>query len=433
MPRKKTLKFQAPTGMHDILPRDQKYFRRIHKAVKDVANFYRFGKVSTPILEDAELFSKGTGVTTDIVQKQMFTLRTRGGKKLALRPEGTPPIVRSYLENGMQALPQPVRIWYFGPYFRYERPQAGRYRQFWQMGFEIIGDSTPVVDAQIIQIFYAILKDIGFKNLVIEVNSIGDSQCRPYYKKLLVSYFRSKQSSLCTDCRRRLKENPLRILDCKEEKCQRIIKSAPQLIDHLCKECHDHFKEVLEFLDDLELPYHLNPYLVRGLDYYTRTVFEIFSTREESSDTEEISKTALAGGGRYDRLVKILGGKDTPAVGGAAGVERIIDLMRKEKVRTTKPKRPKLFLAQLGGKAKRVSLKLMEDFRRNKVFVVQALTKDSLKSQLKVADKLGVKYAFILGQKEVVEEEILIRNMKTGKQKTVKLDKVVREAKKLKD
>ncbi|NCO80259.1 histidine--tRNA ligase, partial [bacterium] len=307
----KKLKFQSPTGMHDILLEEQKYFQKIYEVCEDIANFYQFQKIETPILEETELFSRGIGFSTDIVGKQMFTLRTKGGDYLTLRPEFTASIVRAYIEHGMFNLPQPVKLWYFGPCFRYEHPQAGRFRQFWQFGFEVLGEESPVIDTQVIQIFYNILREIRLKKLIIEINSIGDNQCRPYYKKLLVSYFRSREMALCADCRRRLRENPLRILDCKEEKCQRIISQAPQMIDHLCESCHSHFKEVLEFLDEIGLPYHLNPYLVRGLDYYTKTVFEIY---EESPEGRALG--ALAGGGRYDALTKLLGGKDTPGCGG---------------------------------------------------------------------------------------------------------------------
>lgn len=418
-------KFQSPTGMHDILPEDQQYFQKIYDVCRDIANFYNFQKIDTPLLEETELFSKGIGISTDIVGKQMYTFRTKGGDYLTLRPEGTAPVVRAFIENGMRSLPQPVKLWYFGPYFRYEKPQAGRYRQFWQFGFEVFGEKNPVIDAQIIQIFYNILKELRIKNLIIEVNSIGDSQCRPYYKKLLKSYFKSREASLCADCRRRLRENPLRILDCKQEKCQRIARGAPQMIDHLCDECHHHFKEVLEFLDGLELPYHLDPYLVRGLDYYTKTVFEIFEAEEENQRQQ-----AIVGGGRYDALVKLLGGKDTPAMGGAAGVERIVDIMKIRQYRFRKKKEPEIYLAQLGALAKRKSLKLFEDFRKAKIQVAESFGRDSLKAQLSRADRLGVGYTLILGQKEVLEGIIIIRNMKTGKQETVKLEKVVEAMKK---
>jgi len=417
----KRSKFQKPAGMHDILFENQCYFKKIYDVVEDIVNFYRFEKIDTPILEETELFSRGIGLSTDIVKKQMYSFKTRGGDFLTLRPEGTAPIVRSFIENGMFNLPQPVKLWYFGPFFRYERPQAGRYRQFHQFGFEILGEKGPIIDAQVIQIFFQILKTLKFKNLIIEINSIGDSQCRPYYKKLLTSYFRSREASLCANCRRRLRENPLRILDCKEEKCQPIKAQAPQLIDHLCKECHWHFKEVLEFLDELELPYRLNLYLVRGLDYYTKTVFEI------SEDTEEGRKQgALVGGGRYDTLVKLLGRKDVPACGGSAGIERIINLMKGKKIRLRLFPKPKIFLAQIGNLAKRKSLKIIEEFRKAKIEVAESFGRDSLKAQLNRANRMGVKFTLILGQKEALEGTIIIRNMKAGNQELVKLDKIIK-------
>ena len=412
--------------MHDILPEEQKYFQRIYNICADMAEFYGFKKIETPILEEADLFSRGIGLSTDIVQKQMYSFKTKGDDFLSLRPEGTAPVVRSYIEHGMFNLPQPLKLWHSGPFFRYESPQAGRYRQFWQFGFEILGEKSPVMDVQIIQIFYNILEKIHLKNLIVEINSIGDNQCRPYYKKLLGSYFKSRAQSLCPDCKRRLRENPLRILDCKEEKCQRIKAQAPQMIDHLCEECHNHFKEVLEFLDEIELPYRLNPYLVRGLDYYTKTVFEIYGDTGEDGRQD-----ALVGGGRYDALVKLLGGKDTPAVGAAAGIERIIQVMKTRDIKIPKEgPEAKVFLAQLGELAKRKSLKLFEDFRKAKIPVFESFGRDSLKAQLNRANRLGIKYTLILGQKEALEGTIIIRDMETGKQETAAMEKVVREMKK---
>ena len=334
------IKYQSLTGMHDVLPEDQVYFKRVQKVVESVANSYTFDKIETPILEMAEVFQKAVGDDTDIVGKEMYTFRTKGGDMVCLRPEGTAPVMRSYLEHGMHNLPQPVKLWYIGPFFRYERPQAGRFRQFHQFGFEVIGEGSPSIDGQIVQMSYDVLKELGFKNLTIEVNSIGDQECRPYFKKILTSYFKSRKASLCSDCQRRLKENPLRILDCKEEKCQRIKAGAPQIIDHLCEKCHAHFKQVLEFLDELELPYTLNPYLVRGLDYYTKTVFEIVETTEDGK-----ALGSLAGGGRYDNLSKMLGGRDTPGCGSASGMERIVSLMKTREMKTgAKTEEPKTFV-----------------------------------------------------------------------------------------
>ncbi len=419
------LKIQTLTGMHDILPDEQPYFQKIQKAIESVANYYGFSKIDTPVLELAEVFSKGTGAGTDIVEKEMYTFRTKGGDVVALRPEYTPTIARSYIEHGMHNLPQPVKLWYYGPCFRHERPQAGRYRQFYQFGFEILGEKNPSIDGQTIQMSYDVLKELGFKDLKIEVNSIGDSECRPYFKKILTSYFRSRKSSLCSDCQRRLKENPLRILDCKEEKCQRIKAGAPQIIDHLCENCHAHFKQVLEFLDELELPYTLNPYLVRGLDYYTKTVFEI----SENSEEGKVQGT-LMGGGRYDGLVKILGGRDTPACGVAGGAERIVNLIKNRKTKSVQnQKEAKIFLAQLGQLAKRKSLKLFEEFRDAKIPVAESFSKDSLKAQLRTANKLGIKYVLIFGQKEALEGFITLRDMDNGVQKEIKLENIVKEMK----
>jgi histidyl-tRNA synthetase len=419
-------KFQTPKGMHDLLGEDWKYFKRIFEVVESFANFYGFERIETPILEEAELFTKGIGLATDIVQKEMFTLRTKGGDHLALRPEGTAPVVRAYLQHGMQSLSQPVKLWYFSQFFRYEHPQAGRFRQFWQFGFEILGEQNPALDAQTILIFYKILKELGFEKVTIKINSIGDSFCRPYYKKVLVSFLKHRAYALCPDCKRRLKENPLRVLDCKEEKDRQIISQAPQILNHLCESCKNHLKSVLEFLDELQLPYHLDPYLVRGLDYYTKTVFEIF---EESEKGKAIG--ALAGGGRYDNLAKILGGEEVPAVGGAAGVERIVELMKEQQVKLPREKKPKIFLAQIGELAKKKSLKLLEEFRKEKIPISESVGKDSLKSQLKLADKLGARYVLIFGQQEALNDEILLRDMETGKQKKLRLKSLIKEVKKI--
>jgi len=429
------IKFQTLAGMHDILPEDYPYVNKVERAVENVARYYGFSRIETPILEFAEVFSKGTGAGTDIVEKEMYSFRTKGGDMVALRPEYTPVIMRSYLEHGMHNLPQPVKLWYKGPCFRHERPQAGRYRQFTQFGYEVLGEKNASVDGQIIQMSYGVMKELGFKNISVQVNSIGDSECRPYFKKILTSYFRSKKSSLCADCQRRLKDNPLRILDCKEEKCQRVKAGAPQIIDHLCENCHAHFKQVLEFLDELELPYTLNPYLVRGLDYYTKTVFEIIENSEDGA-----AQGTFMGGGRYDGLSKILGGREVPACGVAGGVERIVNILKTreilkqetstKKIKEEKPEDAKIFLAQLGQLAKRKSMKLFEEFRGARIPVAESFSKDSLKTQLRSANKLGIKWVLIFGQKEALENFITLRDMDTGVQEEIKLDKVVEEMKK---
>jgi len=420
----KKSKLQSVSGMHDILPIDQNYYARIYEVVSNIAGFYGFGKIDTPAIEYTELFDKGIGSSTDIVDKEMYSFKTKGGDMVSLRPEWTAPVVRAYIEHGMYALPQPLKLWYSGFCWRHERPQEGRYRQFTQFGFEVFGEASPVIDAQIIQISYNILKELKLKDITVEINSIGDSNCRPYYKKLLSNYLKSRESSLCATCKKRAKENVLRVLDCKDEKCQPIKTEAPQIIDHLCDGCHSHFKEVLEFLDEIEVPYNLNPYLVRGLDYYTKTVFEINSNKSEEKSL------SLAAGGRYDRLVKMLGGRDTFACGVGFGIERIISLMKSQNIEPAKPKEVDVFLAQLGSLAKRKSLKLLEEFRKAKIGISESFGRDSLKVQLNRANKLEAKYALILGQKEALDDVVIIRDMESGKQSIVKTDKAVSDVRK---
>ena len=418
------MKYQVPTGMHDLLKEDLAIFEKILKIAQKIADFYGFSRIETPILEQTDIFEKGTGLMTDIVEKEMYSFTSKGGDRLTLRPELTPGLVRAYIEHGMQALPKPVNLWYLGPCFRHERPQAGRYRQFHQLGFECLGAPEPVVDALVILICFNILKALGFKSLSVEVNSIGCSACRPYFKKTLLSHLRKHQTSLCADCKRRLKKNPLRILDCKEEKCERIKKSCPQILDHLCRACHDHFKTLFEFFDELQFPYRLNPFLVRGLDYYTKTVFEIIEDTEAGRQ-----QGSLAGGGRYDDLVKLLGGKDTPACGWAMGLERIANLIKGKAV-DKKEETADVFLAQAGELAKRKCLKLLEDFRVANINIAHALSKDSLSAQLKIADKLNAKVCIIIGQQEALNDQVIMREMKTGTQKTIQMSKAAIEVKK---
>jgi len=417
-------KFQTVTGMHDILPQDQAYYDKIQEAARKVFAFYDFEKIDTPVLEDANLFIKSVGENTDIVEKEMFTLKTKGKDILVLRPEGTAPIMRAYIEHGFLSLPQPVRLWYFGPFFRYEKPQAGRYRQFNQFGVEIIGESDPIVDVQTILVMYSVLNDLGLKGLMVKVNSIGDDNCRPLYRKALVKYLREKKTGLCSDCQKRMKVNPLRVLDCKNEKCQEVLAAAPQSVDYLCEDCKKHLKDVLEYLDELKIPYCLDSRLVRGLDYYSRTVFEIESTREG-----ENAGGALAGGGRYDSLSKMLGGGETPACGAAAGVERIITEMKENKAKVSFNPVPEVFFAQIGPLAKKKSLPILEELRKSGIKVGEAFGKDALKAQLGKASRLGVKVVLILGQREALNNMILIRNMQTAKQVEVKQDEIIKEVK----
>ncbi|MFZ5559527.1 MAG: histidine--tRNA ligase [Patescibacteria group bacterium] len=423
-PRFAKIRVQAPKGTHDILPPEQKYWDKIRMVVAQVANSYGFERIDTPIFEDVKLFTKSIGQSTDIIEKQIYTFKTKGGEHLALRPEFTAGIVRAYIEHGMKNLPQPVKLYSIGPVFRHDKPQAGRYRQFHQLNFEVIGDPSEVSDVQIIQVFISILKKLNLKKFTLYINSLGCLLCAPKYKKTLINFYRQRLNKLCRDCRRRFNENPLRLLDCKNERCKKLAGGAPQILDFLCDECRNHFKKVLEILDDLEVPYILNPYLVRGLDYYTKTVFEIWE------DKEDTAQGALLGGGRYDNLVEMFKGKPTPAVGAAAGIERIIISLKKQDIKVSEIEKPKVFMVQLGELGKRKSLKLFEEFQRKGIKVGEAFSKPSIKSQLKIADKEGAKIALILGQKEALEDNIIIRDMTSGVQETVPIEKVINEVKK---
>ena len=435
----KTGSLKLLRGMQDILPQKQVYWEYLIGRAEKLAKAYGFSKIDTPLLEDSRLFKRSIGSTSDIVMKEMFTFVDRGGYEVALRPEMTASIARAYIEQGMVTLTQPVKLYYFGPMFRHERPQAGRFRQFHQFGLEVIGSPLPVIDAQIILFSHALFQDLGVK-VDIQVNSLGCSVCRAEYKRNLLAYLRKKKQSLCSNCQKRLKRNPLRILDCKEDRCQSVAAIAPQIVDYLCDECKNHFIKVLEYLDGLAMPYTLNPRVVRGLDYYTKTIFEVWPSYTKATEgtalTEKIqekpgSQSALGGGGRYDGLIENLGGTPTPACGLAFGIERIIAEIKKQKVRVSPKERPpQIFLSQLGEVARKKALKLFEDLRVAGVKVAEALAKSSLKTQLEVANKLKVKFTLILGQKEVLDKTIILRDMTTGNQETVDFDKVIAEVKK---
>ncbi|MAF14253.1 MAG: histidine--tRNA ligase [Parcubacteria group bacterium] len=416
---------QLLRGFKDILPVDQKYWEFIRKTADSFANGYGFSRIDPPILEEASLFIRSIGKQTDIVEKEMFSFSDTGQGTVVLRPEATASVVRAYINHGMISLPQPVKLYYWGPMFRRERPQSGRQRQFHQFGFEILGDDNPVIDAQIISITNNFYQQIGLNQISIQVNSIGCPDCRKVYIQELVTYYRSKRKMLCEDCKKRLTKNPLRLLDCKKQSCEVIKAEAPQIIDWIDEECKTHFMKVVEYLDELNISYILNPTLVRGLDYYSKTVFEIWP-----SDKEEGSQSVLAGGGRYDGLFEVLGGQPTPAAGVAIGIERTILQLKHKEIKVGKGLSPDVFLAQIGDQAKVKSLLLFEQLRKEKIKVAENFAKDSLKAQLELANKLGVRYALILGQKEVMDGTILIRDMESGVQEIIDFNKTVQELKK---
>lgn len=413
--------FQAPKGMADIIPKDQIWWEKIREVGKEVSSLYDFSFIETPILESAGLFEASLGEASDVIEKQMYVFETKGDQRLALRPEGTTPICRAYLENHLGYYAHPLKVYYYGQMFRYEQPQAGRYRQHHQWGFEILGDGHPVYDAQIIFAIHRFLSLLKIKGINFRINTIGCRVCRPHYRKKLLEYYRSLKKELCEDCQRRLETNPLRLLDCKNETCQAIKSSAPVILNHLCQNCNNHFRGVLEFIEDNDLPYVSDPYLVRGLDYYSRTVFEIAIPD---------LKLDIAGGGRYDYLMEAIGGPSVSAIGGAIGLERVIEVMKQQEVCPELRFKPRIFFIAVGDQAEKSGLVLVENMRRAGIAVSEALGRKSLKAQLKVADKKGAPLVLIFGQKEVFEETIILRDMKSGVQENILLSKLVEEVKK---
>lgn len=414
---------QSVKGMNDILPADQPYWHFILKKAATLLADYGFEKIDTPILESTSLFLRSVGEATDIVEKEMYNFKTKGGDDLSLRPEGTAGVVRAYIEHGMSVMPHPVQLWYFGPMFRHDNPQAGRFRQFYQLGAESFGDDNAATDALLIFLSYKLLESLGLKNLTVKVNTTGDSNCQPQYLKALKDYYRNRGKKVCNKCKKRLKTNILRLLDCEEQSCKELGKDAPQAVDFLDDECRAHFKSLLEYLDEIKIPYLLDSRLVRGLDYYTRTVFEIW---QEEKDGTEAPKWAICGGGRYDKLVNLLGGPKTPATGWSIGIERLILILKNENVSMPEYHgQPKIFIAQLGELAKRKSLTLFEEFRKHGITARASFGRDSIKSQLRIAHRLGINYTLILGQKEALEGTVILREMDSGVQETIPLEKIV--------
>ncbi len=411
---------QLVRGMRDILPIEQVYWKRLYNASVQEFDAREFERIETPILEEVSLFQRSIGKVTDVIEKEMYTFEDPGGARVALRPEATASVARAYIRHGMISLPQPVRLWYWGPMFRHDRPQAGRYRQFFQCSAEVLGDQHPVIDAQVAMAAVAILRRVGL-DPKMTINSTGCPVCRPKYIEQLVVYYRARRSRLCEDCKKRLVRNPLRLLDCKEEQCAPIKEEAPQIVDSLCPECKEHFVRVLEYCDELELTYELTSSLVRGLDYYTKTVFELYLPAQEGR------QDALGGGGRYDGLVELLGGRPTPGVGFSMGVDRIVNALKERASGSpaNEGNNPKIFFAQLGEQARRQGLALVERLRKEGIAVADQFSKDGLKGQLERANRLGVLYTIILGQKEVLDGTVLIRDMEGGVQEIVDRKKIV--------
>jgi len=426
IPNKKYKTIFRLKGMKDILFDEYKYWDLVLVKASDLAKTFGFKLLNTPILESADLYERTTGGSTDIVSKEMYAFIDKGGDKVAMRPEMTPGIVRAYVEHGMFNLPQPVRIFTIGPLFRHEKPQSGRYRQHSQFDLEMFGEASPVADAQLMLIAYNFFRELQV-GVQIQVNSIGCKEDRKAYVIKLLEFYkeRGRRAKLCQDCKKRLVKNPLRLLDCKEEGCAAMLAEAPQMIDFLCEECRNHFIKVLEYLDEMDVPYNLNPLLVRGLDYYNRTVFEIWSLEGEQS-----RQSALGGGGRYDELVEQMGGRPTPACGFGVGIERTVTKVKENNIPLKGDSENCIFIAQLGEQARKKAFTLFEELRRSGLKVRQMFTKDSLKAQLEEANRLGAKISLILGQKEIIDGTILIRDMESAIQEVVDYKKVKTEIEK---
>ena len=410
--------YQAPRGTSDILPPEQGYWSFIKQKAAAVSELYGYRRIDTPTFEDARLFVRSIGEDTDIVEKEMYSFEDKGGDQITLRPEGTAPVCRAYVEHGMQNLPQPVRFYYIASIFRYERPQAGRYREHHQFGVEALGDADPSLDAEVIDMAWQLYVNLGLTGFALSLNSIGCNSCRPRYLEILKTYFTQHKESLCPDCRRRLSKNPLRLLDCKNPTCLALSEQAPRSIDYLCPECSEHFDQLRRYLNLLSLPFTLTHRLVRGLDYYTRTVFEIVPEGETGA------QVALGGGGRYDNLIEQLGGKHAPAVGFATGIERLVLNLKKQEVAIPALPPPAVFVAYLGKDAKDEAIRLTAHLRKSGISALASLNERSLKAQLKQANASGVLYTVIIGEDEVKSKSVVLRNMSKGEQQSVPIEKL---------
>ncbi len=400
-------RIQSPKGVKDVLPAEQPYWARTEATIRELTRLYGYERLDLPIFEETRLFQRGVGQGTDIVEKEMYTFMDKGDKSMTLRPEFTAGVMRAYLQHSMSQLPQPVKVWSMGPVFRYERPQAGRFRQHTQFNVEALGESDPALDFEIMSIAYHLYETLGFKDLNFQINSIGCSECRPAYLKRLIQYYRYKEDIICRDCRSRLETNPLRLLDCKQEECQQIIKDAPSIAESLCPDCRDHFETLLRYLNLMGRPYTLNYRLVRGLDYYTRTVFEVWAQGIGSQN-------AVCGGGRYDGLSEALGGPPTPGVGFASGLERIVmTLQAQQEERLQATVLPVFFVLQ-DESARETVVTLVNQLRGDGIPCGMAFGDRSLKAQLREANKREALFSVIMGADEINRREAAVKEMKEG-------------------
>ena len=402
-------------GAEDVLPKDSYKWQLIEDIMRSEAAAYGFKEIRTPVFEHTELFQRGVGDTTDVVQKEMYTFNTKGGTSLSLRPEGTSGAARAVLEHAVYNDGLPIKTYYFDSCYRYEKMQANRYREFHQFGVELYGASSPAADAEIISLATTLFDRLGVTDLQLELNSIGCPTCRAEYHKALKKYFESYKDKLCDTCLSRLEKNPMRILDCKSPVCSEIAKDAPVVLDYLCNDCKNHFQQVKAYLDAAEIPYIVNPKIVRGLDYYTKTVFEFVTTRLGSQGT-------VCGGGRYDGLIEELGGQHTPSLGFGLGMERLLALMEEQGIEIPLPPSCDIYIAGLGEEAQKKAFTLVKEVRETSLIAECDIVGRSLRAQMKYADKIGAKFSMVIGENEINENKAILKNMETGEKTEVPLD-----------
>lgn len=414
------MEYYSPKGLSDILPEEITYWQKVEEEVRNQMAQFRYREIRTPIMEKTSVFSRGVGEGTEVVSKQMYTFEDKGGRSITLRPEATAAVVRAYLENGLYGREELSKLYYLGPMFRYEAPQKGRSRQFHQYGAEAIGSNDPALDVEMIELGLSILSSLGVTDLGLALNSIGCPEDRKDYIQELKTYLEPRQAQLCSDCQQRLQSNPLRVLDCKKDRCSQIAEQAPRITNYLCEQCHQHFQQVQHYADELGIEYRLDPTLVRGLDYYTKTVFEVFSSALGAQD-------ALIGGGRYDGLVEIFGGDPTPAVGLAGGMERLVLVMQQIEGVEFDPPSLQIYIATLDEKTKRAGINLLQRLRNAGLRAETDYLSKSLQGQLGYADRYNADYTVILGPEELSRDELTVRDMDTGNQETISLSNPVPE------
>lgn len=408
-----------PRGTNDFLPGEVEKWQYLEGLIRELFANYHYKEIRTPIFEHTELFLRSVGETSDIVSKEMYSFEDKGLRHVTLRPEGTAGTVRAFVENKLFAQSLPVKLYYIGPMFRYDQPQAGRYRQFHQFGCEVLGSADPMVDAEVISFAVDLFTKLGLESLSVLINTVGCDKCRPRYHEALKEYFSQYKDQLCPTCLERLDKNPLRILDCKEESCKAVAAGAPTTLDYACDDCKAHFEKVCSYLESVGIEYHVDTTLVRGLDYYTQTAFEVIMNKVGSQ------QNAICGGGRYNKLVSQVGGDDIPGMGFAAGMERVLLTIAEEGITLPVEQKVDVYVAPLGEKAKDVCFKLTHSLRAAGLTVETDYLSRSMKAQMKAADKAGARFTVIIGDDELAKGEAVVRTMDTSSQETISLEEVI--------